>query len=130
MTTPFWCLFVIALIPYFLAPVSVIFRAKEFGEADNKNPRKQQAVSTGIGARAVAAQQNAWEALPVFAAAVFVGHLSNADVGTTAMFSMVFVAMRVLHAIFYITDIDKARSLTFLGAAVCWIGIFVSAIRN
>ena len=33
----------------------------------------------GEGARVQAAQQNAWEALPVFAAAVFVAHLAGAD---------------------------------------------------
>jgi uncharacterized MAPEG superfamily protein len=129
MTTPFWCLFLTALLPYLLAPVSVYARAKQFGVVDNKNPRKQQAESIGLGARAVAAQKNAWEALPVFASAVLVAHLANADAGTTATLSMAFVAMRILHAIFYISDIDKMRSLSFLGAAICWIGIFVSAAR-
>ncbi len=129
MTTPFWCLFAAALLPYLLAPVSGYYRVKQFGTVDNKNPRKQQAESTGVGARAVAAQQNAWEALPVFAAAVIVNHLANADAGTAAMLSMVFVAMRVLHAIFYIADIDKARTGVFLVSAVCWIGLFVSAAR-
>lgn len=129
MTTPFWCLFATALLPYLLAPVSGYYRFKEFGAVDNKNPRKQQAASTGIGARAVAAQQNAWEALPVFASAVIVAHLANADAGTTATLSLVFVATRILHPIFYIADIDKLRSLVFLGGAACWIGMFISAAR-
>jgi len=129
MTTPFWCLFAVALLPYFLAPVSGYFRAKQFGSLDNKNPRKQQAESVGAGALAVAAQKNAWEALTVFAVAVFVNHLANADAGTAAMFSMVFVAARVLHGIFYVADIDKARSAVFLVGAVCWIGLLVSAAR-
>ncbi len=48
MTTPFWCLFAAALIPYSLAPVSGYFRAKQFGSIDNKNPRQQQAESTDL----------------------------------------------------------------------------------
>ncbi len=129
MTTPFWCLFAAALIPYFLAPVSGYFRVKQFGSIDNKNPRKQQAESTGAGALAVAAQKNAWEALAVFGAAVIVNHLANADADSAAAFSMVFVVSRVLHPIFYITEIDKARSFVFVVGAVCWIGLFVSAAR-
>jgi len=129
MTTPFWCLFATVLFPYFLAPVSGYFRTQQFGTLDNKNPRQQQTESIGAGARAVAAQANAWEALPVFASAVIVNHLANADAGTAAMLSMVFVAMRVLHAIFYITDVDKMRSLVFLVGLGCCVGLFISAAR-
>ena len=117
------------LFPYFLAPVSGYFRTQQFGTLDNKNPRQQQSESIGAGARAVAAQANAWEALPVFASAVIVNHLANADAGTAAMLSMVFVAMRVLHAIFYISDVDKMRSLVFLVGLGCWVGLFISAAR-
>ncbi len=60
MTTPFWCLFATALLPYFIAPVGAYFRVRQFGVLETKNPRKQQAESTGIAARANAAQSNAW----------------------------------------------------------------------
>ncbi len=129
MTTPFWCLFATVLIPYFVAPLGAYFRTREFGIIETKNPRKQQAEATGIGARAGAAQSNAWEALPVFASAVIVAHLANADAGTAAVLSMVFVSMRILHAIFYITDLDKLRSLVFLVGFACCVGLFISAAR-
>ena len=129
MTTPFWCLFATALLPYFIAPVGAYFRVRQFGVLETKNPRKQQAETTGIAARANAAQANAWEALPLFASAVIVAHLANADPGTAAMLSVIFVSMRILHAVFYITDIDKMRSLVFLVAFACCIGLFISAAR-
>ena len=129
MTTPFWCLFATALLPYFIAPLGGYFRTQQFGTLDNKNPRKQQAEATGIAARAGAAQANAWEALPVFASAVFVAHLANADAGTAAILSIVFVSARILHAVFYISDIDKMRSLAFLVGFACCVGLFVSAAR-
>jgi uncharacterized MAPEG superfamily protein len=37
------------------------------------------------------------------------------------------VGLRVLHAIFYITDIDMARSGAFLGGLACVIALFVKA---
>jgi uncharacterized MAPEG superfamily protein len=129
MTTPFWCLLVTCLIPFFIAPIGGYFRGKQFGTMDNKNPRIQAAGLTGAGARAQAAQANAWEALPVFSAAVLVAHLAGADAGSSATAALVFVAARVGHAGFYLADIDKARSGIFLVGLGCCIWLFVLAAR-
>ena len=43
------------------------------------------------------------------------------------MLSMVFISMRVLHAIFYITDLDKLRSVVFIVGFGCCVGLFISA---
>jgi uncharacterized MAPEG superfamily protein len=129
MTIPFWCLLVACLIPFFIAPIGGYFRGKQFGTMDNKNPRIQAAGLTGAGARAQAAQANAWEALPVFAAAVLVAHLAGADAGSSATAALVFIAARVGHAGFYLADLDKARSGIFLVGLGCCIWLFVLAAR-
>jgi uncharacterized MAPEG superfamily protein len=123
MTTPFWCLLVAVLIPYVLTGAAGYYKTKQFGRLDNKNPRAQAARLEGAGARAWAAQQNAWEALPVFASAVFVAHLAGADPGRSATAAVIFVIARVLHPIFYIANIDVARSLSFgVGFVAClWL---------
>lgn len=126
MSTPLWCLAVVALLPYVWSTVSTVHRSRQFGaKTDNKNPRVQQAQLTGAGARAVAAQQNAWEALPFFTAGVVVAELAGAAVGAAAALSLVFVAARIAHGIFYVTDLDKLRSLSFGVGALCVIGLFV-----
>jgi uncharacterized MAPEG superfamily protein len=125
MTTPFWCLFVASVIPFVLGFVSHYFRYKQFGSIDNKYPRLQQAQLEGAGARAQAAEENAFEALPVFAAAVFVAHLAGANAGTAATLSLIFVAARVLHAIAYLANIDALRTLVFVVGLGCWVGLFV-----
>ncbi|MEM7018259.1 MAG: MAPEG family protein [Pseudomonadota bacterium] len=127
MTTPFWCLLVAVLIPYILAGSSAYFRIKQFGKPDNKNPRAQAAELEGAGARAVAAQNNAWEALAVFSVAVFVAHLAGADAATSATIAMVFIAARILHAVFYIANLDILRSLSFIVGIGCCIYLFVLA---
>ncbi|MDJ0852596.1 MAG: MAPEG family protein [Myxococcota bacterium] len=127
MTVPFWCLFVAALLPYPLAFLGAYFKTQQLGSVDNKNPRAQSAQLAGAGARCVAAQQNAWEALPVFASGVFVAHLAGADPGRAALLSIVWVAARVLHAVFYLANLDVLRSLSFLVALACVIGLFVSS---
>ena len=129
MTTPFWCLLAACLIPYFLAPISGYFRVKQFGAMDNKNPRTQAAKLTGAGARAQAAQSNAWEALPVFASAVIVAHLAGADPGSSSTAALVFIAARIGHAGAYVADLDKARSGIFLVGVACCVWLFVLAAR-
>jgi len=125
MTTPFWCLFVIVLMPYVIAPIVGVQRARQFGTVDNKNPRQQQAKLTGLGARAQAAENNAFEAMPVFASAVLVSHLAGAAPGTAATLALVFVAARVAHVACYLADLDKLRSLVFLVGVACCVGLFV-----
>ena len=51
MTIPFWCLFAGCIIPFLLSASSGYFRVQQFGSADNKNPRAQQAALEGTGAR-------------------------------------------------------------------------------
>jgi uncharacterized MAPEG superfamily protein len=129
MTTPFWCLLAAVLIPYVLAMTGGYFRMKQFGSVDNKHPRAQAAALEGAGARACAAQQNAWEALPVFAAAVFVAHLAGADPQSSATAAVVFVVARVLHPVAYIANVDVARSLLFLVGLGSCIWLFALAAR-
>jgi uncharacterized MAPEG superfamily protein len=129
MTVPFWCLLIAIVLPYVLAGLAGYYRTRQFGRLDNKHPRIQAAALEGAGARAWAAQQNAWEALPVFASAVFVAHLAGADARQSATAAEVFVGARVLHAICYVTNLDIARSaIFFVGFGSC-IWLFVLAAR-
>ncbi len=129
MTTPFWCLLIAVLIPFVLAGIGGYFKSQQFDSLDNNNPRVQSALLEGAGARAVAAQQNAWEALAVFTAAVAVAHLAGADAGSSATAAMLFIAARVLHGGFYIGDLAPLRSLSFLVALGSCIWLFTLAGR-
>jgi len=130
MTTPLWCLVFVAFLPYLLAFTSSYFKMQQFGKIDNKNPRQQTARLEGIGARVAAAQANAWEALAVFTVAVGVLHLANPEAarsGTAANLALAFLGMRVAHAIFYLANIDLARSLVFLIQMVCAVWLIALA---
>ena len=127
MTTPFWCLFVLIFLPYVLSTVGAVVRIKQFGKYDNKQPRVQTALLKGFGARVYAAQQNLWEAMPVFGLAVIVAHLAGADVDKSAMAAVGFIVMRILHGVAYLTNQDIIRSLAFGAAYGCCIWLFVLA---
>ena len=129
MTTPFGCLVFIAFFPFVLSSLGGYFRMRQFGTLDNKHPRAQQARLEGVGARVLAAQQNAWEALPVFSAAVLVAHAAGADPAASATAAWLFVVARVLHAVFYVANLDILRSLIFfVGIGAC-IWLFTLAAR-
>ncbi|MFK7898618.1 MAG: MAPEG family protein [Myxococcota bacterium] len=127
MTIPFWCVVVVIFIPFILAGIGGAARGKAFGAADNREPRVQAAQLTGGGARIYAAQENAWEAAIMFTAAVLVTHAAGLSAASAAPWTTAFVVFRALHAIFYIQDIDKARSGAFLGGLVCIIALIVKA---
>ncbi len=126
MTTPFWCLLVGCLLPYILTGVGAALRKGALGSLDNKHPRLQATrLEEGAAARALHAQANAWEALPVFASGVVVAHLASADVQTSAYLAMGWVAARVVHGIVYLANLDMVRSLAFTVGLGCAIGLFV-----
>ena len=128
MTIPFWCLLIAVLIPYVLAFTAAYHKTQQFGSVDNNQPRVQGAALTGTGARVWAAQQNAWEALAVFTAAVGVAHFAGADPGRSALAAELFIVARILHAIFYATDLATLRSLAFMVAFGSCLWLFWLAI--
>jgi uncharacterized MAPEG superfamily protein len=127
MTTPFWCVLILLLIPYILASLGGAFRVRQLGTLDNKHPRQQAAELDGMGARAYAAQQNAWEALPGFGLAVVIAHIAGADPAASATTAVVFVAARIGHALAYLANLDVLRSVIFLVSVACVIRLFVLA---
>ena len=124
MSTLIICLFIGAIVPIVLSWVGGYFRMQQFGKVDNKNPRGQSAGLENTGARAVAAQQNAWEALALFTAGVVAFHARDSASDVVGIIGMVWVAARVLHAVFYLIDLDTLRSLAFLVSLGCSLSLF------
>jgi uncharacterized MAPEG superfamily protein len=126
VTTPLWCLALVALLPFALSTAGGYYRVRQLGRLDNKEPRKQAAELGGAGGRAYAAQANAWEALGFFTAVLVVLHVANpegARSGAAAGFSLAFLATRLLHPVLYLANQDTLRSATFLVGLGCGIGL-------
>jgi len=128
MTTSLYCLLIAVVLPYLLAGSSLYFRLKQFGTINTREPRQQAAELQGAGARVVAAQLNAWEALLVFAAALFVASISGVGTETVNQASLIFIAGRVLHGVFYIADNAPLRSLSFAVSFGSCISLFIAAL--
>lgn len=125
LATAYWCILITALLPYVLALV-----AKTSGPGyNNRNPRAWLAKQDGNYRvqRANAAHLNAFEAFAPFAAGVLMAQFAGVDHGRIAVLAVVFVAMRLAHGIFYVADVQLARSLAWLGGFACVVALMVMA---
>ena len=129
MSIPLWCLFGGVVLPYIWAGVSVPFRNKQLGSLDLKQPRLQALNLTAGGAGAWGAQMNQWEAIGVFTAALFAAFAQGVDFGgTIATLSLVWLAARVLHGLFYVIGQASLRVVAFVVSMAMSVSIFVLAI--
>lgn len=125
MTLPLACLLAGMILPYVWGGVSSFHRQKQFGKADNRNPREQAAKLSGAGARAYAAQANAWEALAIFTPAALLTHFAKPESSLAPTLAIVWLVGRVLHGVAYVADVDKARSAAFGIAYFAAIGLYL-----
>lgn len=130
MRTAIIVLACLCVLPYLMAFVSGYYRRKQLGKVDNKNPREQYTHLSGPGARAVAAQQNAWEALIIYSAALLAVAASRVEVTYLAEAAIVVLVARVVHAFFYLANLDKLRTLSFLVAIVSCFYILLVVIST
>ena len=128
MSTVLTSLLILTLLPIVCAWAGGYYRAKQLGSIDNKDPRGQSLSLTGPGARAVAAQANSWEALGLYSAALLALVIAGVDLETVATQAMIVAVLRILYVPFYILDIDKLRSMAFIGSFGICIYFFYLAI--
>lgn len=116
----------LCFIPFVMSLVAGYFRRKQLGTLDNQNPREQYAQLQGPGARAVAAQQNAWEALAIYSAALVSVAVSGVEVVHLEKTAIIVLIARLLHGTFYLANLDKLRTLSFtIAVAACFYLFYV-----
>lgn len=96
-------LFIAMLLP-FLAKAPLAFAMQKAGGYDNHNPRAQQVSLTGFGQRANAAHYNSFEALLIYACAVFSAIALEAVDSTTVVLAWVFIVSRLAYLVCYWLD--------------------------
>lgn len=126
MTTPLFCVLLAFALNYLSKIPLMIAMSREGKGYDNKNPREQQARLTGWGKRALAAHQNSFEVAPLFAACVFVGHLTSGNPGLSSLLAIGFIMSRVLYIALYLTNRDMFRSLIWSSGILMSFGIALS----
>lgn len=125
MSIAFWCVLISALL-IFVARVPVTKAMKEQGGYNNHLPRQQQAQLSGLGARAVAAHQNSFEAFILFAVGVLMAHTTQTAGWLIDGLAIVFVVARVIYLLCYWADLAWQRSLVWCIGLICSLLLMLS----
>ncbi|MCK9511536.1 MAG: MAPEG family protein [Pigmentiphaga sp.] len=111
-----------------LLPLVATIAAKAGGKGfDNDEPRAWLVRQEGWRARANAAQQNLFESLPFFFAAVLFALYRQADPGPLAVLMAAWVVARLVYIACYVAGRGTLRSLVWLAALLINIAILFSA---
>ena len=114
MTITQWCVLAACLLPILTmgaAKASLSRISRREGGYDNANPREWEAKLTGWQGRAYSAQNNGFEALPLFIAGVLFAQVAGADQGRIDALALVFVASRLAYTWAYLSNHASLRSL-------------------
>ncbi|WRT66615.1 uncharacterized protein IL334_003574 [Kwoniella shivajii] len=132
---------IIAFAPHFYA-VTVFNseRAPGTPEWDNREPHSNLAKlkeaklspnAHGIYTRAEAAQQNGFQNLPLFAAAVLAGNFARLSPSTLNTTAALYLVSRIIYNVVYITNTTKStanvRSVVFVSGVITLMSLFVKA---
>ena len=124
MTIAFWTLLAAIALPWVMAALKKSPLAAN-GKYSNRAPRAMQSKLQGLSQRAFWAEQNGYEILPAFIAAVFVAHFAGADQVTADQIAVGFVFSRIIYSICYLMNWATLRSIVWLAGLLFIIGLFV-----
>ena len=131
MTIAETCILIACLLPIACAGLA---KSKGFGKPrreggfDNHSPRPWLASLEGWQARANAAQQNSFEALPLFIAGVLVAERMQASQSLIDGLAIAFLAARVGYIGAYLADRANLRSALWVVGIACCIAMFFARL--
>jgi uncharacterized MAPEG superfamily protein len=120
MSVALWCVLIAGLLPYVATVI-----AKAGAPFDNRDPRTWLAQQQGYRRRANAASMNAFEALPLFAAAVLIEQLVRGPQASANGLAIGFIIARLVHLGCYLADLAALRSIAWFIGLLCVIALFV-----
>ncbi len=131
-TIAYWCILAAAVLPVVCAGIAksgMFSVSPKKGGYDNNNPRAWLARQTDWRARANAAQNNTFEALPFFFAAVIIAHQLHAQQTAVDILAFLFVVLRIAYVVMYVADMAKTRSAIWVTAMAINVAILFTGFR-
>lgn len=122
-----YLILIACLLPYVFTIVAKA--AGGFKGRDNQNPREFLAKTTGLAARANAVQQNSFESLPLFIAAILMAEYMVVPQGFTMMMGIAYLVLRVIYGICYLLNLSTLRTIIWFMSMACPIFLLITIIR-
>lgn len=122
-----YLILIACLLPYVFAMIAK--KTAGFKAKDNQHPRDFLAKTTGLAARANAAQQNSFESLPLFIAAILMAEYMVISQTVIMTFGMAYIVLRILYGICYLANWATLRSIVWLLSLLCPILLLILVIK-
>lgn len=122
-----YLILIACLLPYVFAIIAK--KTGGFTAKDNQHPREFLAKTTGLAARANAAQQNSFESLPLFIAAVLMAEYMVVPQSVIMTLGIGYLVFRILFGICYLANWSTLRSIFWLLSVLCPITLLLLVIR-
>ncbi|MFW1800396.1 MAPEG family protein [Acinetobacter nematophilus] len=122
-----YLILIACLLPYVFTIIAKV--SGGFKVTDNQNPREFLAKATGLSARANAVQQNSFESLPLFIAAVLMAEYMVVSQHLIMMLGIAYIVLRIIYGICYLANISALRSIIWFLSMACPIILLLLIIR-
>jgi uncharacterized MAPEG superfamily protein len=126
MTIAFWTLLFAIMLPWLMALIKKT-PSNLHGKYNNRAPRAGEKNLQGVSQRVLWAEQNSYEILPGYIAAIIVSYLVGAEQYCIDIFALIFIGSRILYCLCYIKDWPSLRSAVWVVGLLCIIAIFVTS---
>ncbi len=125
MTFAYWMILIATILPTLTVGVAKGAAGRKY---DNSAPRAWAENLQGWMRRADWAQRNHFEALPGFAAGVFVAELSHVPQGRIDLLAGIFIAARLAYTACYLANLAGLRTLVWALGFAAMIGLFTAGV--
>jgi uncharacterized MAPEG superfamily protein len=125
MTFAYWMILIATILPGLTVGVAKGAAGRKY---DNSAPRAWADTLQGWMRRADWAQRNHFEALPGFAASVFVAELSHVPQTRIDLLAGIFIAARLAYTACYLANLATLRTLVWTLGFAAMIGLFTAGV--
>ena len=122
-----YLILIACLLPYVFTVIAK--KTAGFKGRDNQNPRDFLAKTTGLAARANAAQQNSFESLPLFIAAILMAEYMVVPQTVIMTFGIAYIVLRIVYGICYLANWATLRSIVWILSLLCPICLLLLTIK-
>lgn len=122
-----YLILIACLLPYVFTVIAK--KTAGFKGRDNQNPRDFLAKTTGLAARANAAQQNSFESLPLFIAAILMAEYMVVPQTVIMTFGIAYIVLRIVYGICYLANWATLRSIVWTLSLLCPICLLLLIIK-
>ncbi|TCH63859.1 MAPEG family protein [Acinetobacter sp. ANC 4862] len=122
-----YLILIACLLPYVFTVIAK--KTAGFKGRDNQNPRDFLAKTTGLAARANAVQQNSFESLPLFIAAILMAEYMVVPQTVIMTFGIAYIVLRIVYGICYLANWATLRSIVWALSLLCPIFLLLLVIK-